>query len=168
MPELSSMISCLVGADTQVAILSRKSLGLVYADQGQMEQALLNLITNAHESMPYGGTIRIALDRLESSTGDEQVPAGKYIRLSVSDTGAGIPPEARKHIFEPFFTTKKTGSGLGLATVAGIVKDAGGHITVDSAPRKGSTVSIYLPVAAEAQETVSRPRRPMIASHTRD
>jgi two-component system, cell cycle sensor histidine kinase and response regulator CckA len=159
--ELSSMISCLVGADTQVVILSRKSLGLVYADHGQMEQALLNLITNAHESMPYGGTITIALDRLERSTGNEQVPPGNYIRLSVSDTGAGIDPEARNHIFEPFFTTKKTGSGLGLATVAGIVKDAGGHITVDSAPGNGSTFSIYLPVAAEAQETVSRPRRPM-------
>ena len=156
--ELTSMMSCLVGADTQLVILSSRNLGLVYADHGQMEQVLLNLITNANESMPYGGTITITLDRFETSNGNEQLPAGNYIRLSVSDTGTGIDPKMRDHIFEPFFTTKKTGSGLGLATVAGIIKDASGYITVDSEQRKGSTFHIYLPVAAEAQPVTATPK----------
>jgi two-component system, cell cycle sensor histidine kinase and response regulator CckA len=151
--ELSSMMTCLVGADTQVAILSSKKLGLVHADQGQMEQALLNLVANAHDATPYGGTITITLEKLEHVTQGE-VPPGTYLRLSVKDTGTGIDPEVRSRIFEPFFTTKQTGSGLGLSTVAGIVKDAHGHITVESALGKGTTFSIYLPLAAESMSAV--------------
>ena len=158
--ELSSMLTCLVGAETQVVIDSDKEFGMVNADQGQMEQVILNLVTNAHEAMPFGGTIIIRLEPVEIPTAGEEPPPGKYIRLSVSDTGTGIDLEIKDRIFEPFFTTKKTGSGLGLSTVLGIVKQTGGHIDVQSETGKGSTFSIYLPVATEAAEPGVRPQQP--------
>jgi PAS domain S-box-containing protein len=151
--ELSSMITCLAGAETQIAVLTSKMAGLVYADQGQMEQVLLNLVTNAHEAMPYGGTLTIVIERVEVRDGSSEVPDGIYVRLSVQDTGSGINPDVKAHIFDPFFTTKPAGSGLGLSTVLGIVKQAAGYITVDSVPQKGSIFRIYLPVAAEVTET---------------
>ena len=147
--ELSSMITCLAGAETQIVVLTSKMAGLVYADQGQMEQVLLNLVTNAHEAMPYGGRLTIIIERAEIRDGSPEVPPGVYIRLSVQDTGTGISPEVKGHIFDPFFTTKPAGSGLGLSTVLGIVKQAHGYITVESASQRGSTFRVYLPVAAE-------------------
>ncbi|HET9182615.1 MAG TPA: response regulator [Candidatus Angelobacter sp.] len=148
--DLSSMISCLVGADTQIVMLTRKTSGLVFADQGQMEQVLLNLVTNAHEAMPAGGTLTITLDRIDSQSVAAEIPPGDYVRLSVQDTGAGVDPEIQSRIFDPFFTTKPTGSGLGLSTVFGIVKQVGGYVSVDSQAEQGSVFSVYLPLAAEA------------------
>ncbi|HEX5434512.1 MAG TPA: response regulator [Candidatus Angelobacter sp.] len=157
--DLSSMISCLVGADTQIVMLTRKTSGLVFADQGQMEQVLLNLVTNAHEAMPAGGTLTITLDRIDSQSVAAEIPPGDYVRLSVQDTGAGVDPEIQSRIFDPFFTTKPTGSGLGLSTVFGIVKQAGGYVSVDSQAEQGSVFSVYLPLAAEGVATqVSAPQ----------
>ena len=122
----------------------------VRADAGELHQVLLNLCLNARDAMPGGGTLRIAA----SAAGGERV------RLSVADTGCGIPPEVREHIFEPFFTTKPAGrgTGLGLAMVHGIVTQHGGRIEVDSAPRRGTRFDLYLPTAAEVPATEPRRR----------
>lgn len=158
--DLSSMISCLVGAETQIVTLTRKAAGLVFADQSQMEQVLLNLVTNAHEAMPGGGTLTITLDRINSQMIGLEIPPGDYVRLSVQDTGMGVEPGIKSRIFDPFFTTKPTGSGLGLSTVLGIVTQAGGYLTLDSLPQQGSTFSIYLPLAAEAVAAeITEPQR---------
>lgn len=158
--ELSSMLTCLVGAETQIIIDCGRKVGLINADQGQMEQVILNLATNAREAMPFGGTMTIRLDEVEILSAGQTAPPGRYVRLSVSDTGTGIDPEAKQRIFEPFFTTKKTGSGLGLSTVFGIVKQSGGYIGVESERGKGATFSIYMPLVAEAGETSATTRQP--------
>lgn len=158
--DLSSMLATLVGAETEVVLSCDQSLGLVNADQGQMEQVILNLATNAREAMPFGGTISICLEDVETFGGNQEVPPGKYVRLSVSDTGVGIDPDIKPRIFEPFFTTKKTGSGLGLSTVFGIVKQAGGHIYVQSSVGHGSTFNIYLPLIAQARGASARAHSP--------
>ena len=145
---LSSMVDCLVGAGVQISIRATKNVGLVRADQSQMEQVIMNLTANAREAMPEGGTLTITIDRYESSTDQPDLPPGEYARLSVSDTGAGMSQEVQAQIFEPFFTTKKTGSGLGLSTVYGIVKQSGGYITVTSEAQRGSTFSVYLPLVS--------------------
>lgn len=150
--DVSSMITCLMGPETHFAVLSGKSAGTIYADQGQMEQVLLNLATNAHEAMPFGGTLTIVLEKAETADLPKEIPPGSYVRLAVKDTGTGIDPAIEKRIFDPFFTTKKTGSGLGLSTVAAIVKQAEGYVVVDSIPQKGTTFSIYLPRVADAPE----------------
>jgi len=146
---LSSMVDCLMGAEVQISIQANKHLGLVRADRSQMEQVIMNLTANAREAMPDGGTLTITIDSCQSSS-DPELPPGEYTRLSVSDTGAGMSEDIQSRIFEPFFTTKTTGSGLGLSTVYGIVKQSGGYITVRSAPQQGSTFSVYLPVVCGA------------------
>jgi PAS domain S-box-containing protein len=166
--DLNSMLATLVGAETEVILRCDQSMGLVHADQGQMEQVILNLVTNAREAMPFGGTITITLDDVENSCGAEDLPAGKYVRLAVSDTGLGIDPEIRSRIFEPFFTTKKTGSGLGLSTVFGIVKQAGGHIAVESSPGHGSTFSVYMPLIAQARGATVRVQNPALGKVSGD
>ena len=153
--DLSGMMTCLVGAETQLVMLSSRKAGLVFADEGHIEQTLLNLVTNAHESMPGGGTITISVESCDVFRSTPDVPEGSYVKLSVRDTGTGIEPGIRSRIFEPFFTTKTTGSGLGLPTVQGIVKEAGGYLSVQSIPGKGSTFSIYLPKAAETPNVIS-------------
>jgi PAS domain S-box-containing protein len=145
---LSSMVDCMMGAEVQISIQATKNFGLVRADQSQMEQVIMNLTANAREAMPEGGTLTITIDRYESSTDHPELPPGDYARLSVSDTGAGMTQEVQSQIFEPFFTTKKTGSGLGLSTVYGIVKQSGGYITVTSEAQRGSTFSVYLPLVS--------------------
>jgi PAS domain S-box-containing protein len=143
---ISSMVDCLIGAEVQISIQATKNVGLVRADQSQMEQVIMNLTANAREAMPEGGTLTITIDRYLSSADQPELPPGEYVRLSISDTGAGMSQEVQSRIFEPFFTTKKTGSGLGLSTVYGIVKQSGGYITVQSETQRGSTFSVYLPV----------------------
>ncbi len=146
--ELSSMITALVGAETQIVVEGSGDPGLVKVDQSQLEQVILNLTTNAHEAMPQGGQMRIRIDRYVSSGNGGDVARGEYVRLAISDTGCGMSPEVAARAFEPFFTTKKTGSGLGLSTVYGIVKQSGGHLIVQSIPGEGSTFTVYLPVVA--------------------
>jgi CheY-like chemotaxis protein len=137
----------MVGAEIQV-ILRNGSVGMVNADQGQLEQVILNLAANARDAMPHGGVLRIKLENYTSTGAASEVPAGDYILLSVEDNGIGMDPEIQSRIFEPFFTTKRTGSGLGLSTVYGIVKQSGGHITVHSELGSGATFNIYLPRVA--------------------
>lgn len=155
--ELSSMITALVGAETQIVVEVSGDPGLVKVDQSQLEQVILNLTTNAHEAMPQGGQMRVRIDRYVSSGTGGDVARGEYVRLAISDTGCGMSPEVAARAFEPFFTTKKTGSGLGLSTVYGIVKQSGGHLIVQSIPGEGSTFTVYLPVVAtEAAQPARR------------
>ncbi|MGB8128514.1 MAG: response regulator [Candidatus Angelobacter sp.] len=143
---VSSMVDCLMGAEVQISIQAKKNVGLVRADQSQMEQVIMNLTANAREAMPEGGVLVITIDHYLSSNDQPELPAGEYVRLSIGDTGIGMNQEVQSRIFEPFFTTKKTGSGLGLSTVYGIVKQSGGYITVHSEEQRGSTFNVYLPV----------------------
>jgi PAS domain S-box-containing protein len=153
--ELTSMIHSLMGAETQVSIRLGEELGLVRADQSQLEQVILNLTTNAREAMPNGGAMTITLEDYAANGDDPEVPTGEYVRLAISDTGFGIAPELIPQIFEPFFTTKKTGSGLGLSTVYGIVKQSGGFVTLQSTVGEGARFNVYLPrVSQETKKLV--------------
>jgi PAS domain S-box-containing protein len=144
--EVNSMVHCLLGPESQMIVHTQADLGLVNADQGQLEQVILNLAANARDAMPNGGTLTIDMENYISHPGAAEVPAGEYVLLSVTDSGTGMDAEIESRIFEPFFTTKKNGSGLGLSTVYGIVKQSGGHITVHSELDVGSTFNIYLPL----------------------
>ena len=116
-------------------------------DEGQIAQVVNNLIVNAEQAMPDGGTLRIGARAVELGPEDAlPVRPGRYVRVTVSDTGIGIPEDALPRIFDPFFTTKEKGSGLGLTTAYSILRHHDGVITVDSAPGKGTTFSLYLPV----------------------
>jgi PAS domain S-box-containing protein len=148
MEGLNSMVDCLMGAEIQISIQAKKNLGLVRADQSQLEQVIMNLATNAREAMPEGGALTITIDEYRCGEDQAEFPAGEYICLSVSDTGYGMTEETQSRIFEPFFTTKKGGSGLGLSTVYGIVKQSGGYIRVKSAPQQGAIFSVFLPKAS--------------------
>jgi PAS domain S-box-containing protein len=142
---VSSMVDCLMGAEVQISIQAKQNLGLVRADQSQLEQVIMNLATNAREAMPEGGTLTITIDEYQCDEDHCDLPAGEYICFAMSDTGVGMTEEIQARIFEPFFTTRKGGSGLGLSTVYGIVKQSGGYIRVKSAPNQGTTFSICLP-----------------------
>jgi CheY-like chemotaxis protein len=125
-----------------------------------MEQVIMNLMANAREAMPEGGTLTITIDRYQSSIDHPHLPPGDYACLSITDTGGGMSQEVQSRIFEPFFTTKKTGSGLGLSTVYGIIKQSGGYITVTSEAQRGSTFSVYLPlVCGDLNPTPSESRK---------
>ncbi|HEY6250076.1 MAG TPA: ATP-binding protein, partial [Candidatus Angelobacter sp.] len=150
MAELTGMVRVMVGAEIQL-VVHQERVGMVHADQGQLEQVILNLAANARDAMPNGGTVTIKLESCASNGSRSQVPAGDYVLLSVADTGIGMDPDTQSRIFEPFFTTKQSGSGLGLSTVYGIVKQSGGHINVESQLGLGSTFNIYLPLVASAK-----------------
>jgi len=138
---------------------------VIMADETQIEQVILNLLVNAGQAMPSGGEIAIAMEKKSLSAADADPHGsepGLYILLTVSDTGIGMNPETRERIFEPFFTTKETcqGSGLGLASTLGIVKNHGGFIVVESAPGKGSLFNVFLP--ASEGEPVKEDREPEV------
>jgi CheY-like chemotaxis protein len=134
----------------------------VRADPAQIEQVLLNLVANARDAMPDGGRVTISTSRVtrnSNGAGHEGLPPGGYVLLSVTDTGSGMTPDVQARLFEPFFTTKPVGSGtgLGLATVHGIVKQSGGHISVRSSLGAGTTFLLHFPIASPvAGETDSR------------
>ena len=139
------MVSRVIGEDIRLEV-NAADVWSVRADPGQIEQVLLNLVVNARDAMPAGGTLKITLSNAIVST-DADVPAGEYVELIVSDSGMGIPAEHIAHIFEPFYTSKAAGegTGLGLSTVYGIVSQSGGHIRVSSTVGTGTTFSVYLP-----------------------
>lgn len=149
--EVDKILPRLIGEDVQVVTHLAMGLGAVRADCGQIEQILMNLATNARDAMPNGGKFTIRTENAELGAADlaryAYVKPGRYIRLSVSDTGVGMSEEVRARIFEPFFTTKPQGhgTGLGLASVYGVVKQSGGYISTSSIPGAGSTFDIYLP-----------------------
>ena len=148
---------------------SLDSSGHVRADESQLEQVVLNLITNARDSMPEGGTVRLGTRDLLVGPGDVgrylELSPGPYVVITVTDSGDGIPAQALPRIFEPFFTTRRGGTGLGLATCYGIVKQNGGHIAVHSEPGRGATFSVFLPRVTAA---VSAPKGPSSPAPTLD
>ncbi len=151
-----------LGADCAVTLLLEPVLDAVRADPGQIEQILLNLALNSRDAMPRGGALRVQTGHamLPESTGvlppGVSVRPGRYVLLEVSDTGHGMDSATLSRIFEPFFTTKGVGrgTGLGLSTVYGIVKQSEGYVWADSQPGQGTTIRIYLPVAEESSEPV--------------
>ena len=145
------LIGRLIGPEIDLRFEPGEALGDVMADAGQIEQVLMNLSANARDAMPLGGRLTIATANEDLGPDDAASRAGlspgRFVRLTVTDTGGGIPASVRPHIFEPFFTTKEQGkgTGLGLATVYGIVKQSGGWIYLNEAPGTGASFSIYIP-----------------------
>jgi PAS domain S-box-containing protein len=152
--DATQMLGRLVGDDVELVTDLSDDAGSVKADPGQLEQVLVNLVVNARDAMPAGGRIAVRTRRveLESSRpwGGEQAPAGAYVQLEVQDSGEGMTSETQRHIFEPFFTTKKSGTGLGLATVYGIVKQSDGFIQIESRSGEGASFRIILPRLASS------------------
>jgi PAS domain S-box-containing protein len=147
--DMANMLQRIIGEDITLDTASAGRV-TVRADPGQLEQVLMNLAVNARDAMPKGGRLTISVDRATvpgSAVGHAPLPAGRYAELTVRDTGMGMDEATRAHLFEPFFTTKEKGkgTGLGLATVYGIVKQSGGHVRVESEPRRGATFTVYLP-----------------------
>lgn len=160
--ETQKMLQRLMGEDIEQKVVLNLALGKTKADPGQMVQVIMNLAVNARDAMPNGGnltivTANVTFEDVATFCG-VSVPPGQYVMLSVTDTGTGMDPETLGHVFEPFFTTKDAGkgTGLGLATVYGIVKQSGGYVFADSEPGKGTTFRIYLPQIDQPVEDVFR------------
>lgn len=161
---LAKLLRRLIGEDISLILCPHPELGRIKADAGQIEQIIMNLAVNARDAMPNGGQLTIETLNADGEAGplrDASVPPGSYVVLVVSDTGCGMGPDTLAHIFEPFFTTKEPGkgTGLGLATVDGIVKQNEGAITVSSVIGKGTTFRVYLPrVQATADNVTVEPK----------
>jgi signal transduction histidine kinase len=162
--ETHLMLRRMIGEDIELRIVAGQHLWAVKADPSQLQQVIMNLVVNARDAMPQGGTLWIETANAEL---DESIAlrhpgmtAGCYVLLSVRDTGGGMDDDVCAHLFEPFFTTKGPGkgSGLGLATVYGIVKQSGGYVLVDSAPGAGATFRVYLPRAPAGERAVEPER----------
>src|SRR6266571_2066463 len=164
--ETETMLRRVIGEDVHLEIRLKRDFGNVRADPGQIEQVIMNLVVNARDAMPQGGRLTIETanaDRDGPSPAPGRLEAGRYVALSIQDTGSGMEAAVLSHLFEPYFTTKEKGkgTGLGLPTVAAIVKHCGGQIAVDSAPARGSRFTLYLPRVDEAaEEAPSETRRP--------
>jgi two-component system cell cycle sensor histidine kinase/response regulator CckA len=153
--DVGKMLRRLIGEDIELEIALDPQLGRIKADQGQIQQVIMNLVVNARDAMPNGGKLiiktgNVEVDQTYTWHKSPQVP-GPYTLLEISDTGVGMESEVLAHMFEPFFTTKEVGkgTGLGLSTVYGVVKQSGGYIWADSEPGRGTTFRIYLPRTAE-------------------
>lgn len=158
--DMTHLLNRLVGARVQLSLDCDAGVGPIRADRRQLEQVLMNLVVNARDAMPEGGQVTIAARslRLDAPLARDRarVPAGEYALITVSDQGVGIPPDRIDKIFEPFYTTKRPGegTGLGLSTAYGIVKQTGGFIFADSTPGQGATFSLYFPVNHDPQAAV--------------
>jgi PAS domain S-box-containing protein len=169
--ELAQMLRRLLGEGVTLNVERDPDLWPVHADEAQLSNAVINLVVNARDAMPGGGTVTIATANesigAASALGTAIMPAGDYVRIQVTDTGTGMSKEVQSKIFDPFFTTKPVGqgTGLGLATVYGIVKQTGGFITVDSQLGRGTTFTIYLP---RLQADAAHQAAPVEAPQPRD
>jgi PAS domain S-box-containing protein len=148
------LLERVIGEDVEIELDLASELPSILVDRGQLGQAILNLAVNARDAMPGGGTLSLSTATVDL---DETyafsrpgVPPGRYVCLQVTDSGVGMSDETREHVFDPFFTTKETGTGLGLSSVHGIVKQSGGHIWLYTEPGLGSTFRLYFPLAEEA------------------
>jgi two-component system, cell cycle sensor histidine kinase and response regulator CckA len=172
---MAKLLRRLIGEDIALVLSPHPALGRVKVDPGQVEQVIMNLAVNARDAMPGGGQLTIETMNVELDSAHTHQQAslepGRYVLLEVRDTGCGMDADTQAHIFEPFFTTKGPGkgTGLGLATVYGIVKQSGGSIGVSSALGQGTTFKIYLPRiegVAERLEPISTPNVPLRGSET--
>lgn len=161
--DLTHLLNRLVGEKVQLFVQHGHVIGTIRADRRQLEQVIVNLVVNARDAMPRGGGITITTEAAHLA-GDLQrdhalVPAGDYAKISVSDTGIGMAEEMLTKIFDPFFTTKKAGegTGLGLSTAYGIVKQSGGYIFVDSVLGQGTSFTLYFPIHARPAQTEAKP-----------
>ena len=171
--DLQRMLRRLIGENVKLTFNLDSSSGLVYADAGQIHQVLLNLALNARDAMPEGGELTISSSDLDAgeTRGENPfgLPDGKYVQLSVADTGVGMSQEVREHLFEPFFTTKEPGkgTGLGLSTVYGVVRQSGGHIDVETELNKGTCIRLFLPRSeAEPRPAPPQPRSTVLPKGT--
>jgi PAS domain S-box-containing protein len=157
--DLGKLLARAIGERIEITTSLQPDLWPVLADADQLAQVLLNLAVNARDAMPDGGALEIATANvtLAAPARDLDLPAGRYVTLTVKDRGCGMTEEVRARLFEPFFTTKETGTGLGLATVYGIVRQAGGAIRVDSTVGVGTTFTAYFPAAEDAARRVVLP-----------
>jgi two-component system cell cycle sensor histidine kinase/response regulator CckA len=162
--DVEKMLGRLIGEHIELTLGLSESLGMVKADRTQIEQVILNLAVNARDAMPQGGKLIIETRNVEMDEADPRRPRyfapGSYVLLKVTDTGCGMTPDIQAHIFEPFFTTKEKGkgTGLGLATVYGVIKQSGGYVLVESEPGKGTAFELYLPRVAATPEPTKEAR----------
>jgi len=172
---MEKMLGRLIGEDVVLATSLAPKLDLVLVDPGQMDQVIMNLVLNARDAMPRGGKLLLETRPFElDETYVQDIPglkAGHFIQLAISDTGTGMSPETRAKIFEPFFTTKGEGlgTGLGLATVHGIISQSGGHVAVYSEIGRGTTFKVYLPALADPSqyaEPVAKPTQSKMGNET--
>jgi signal transduction histidine kinase len=157
----ASLLKRTLGEDITVTLDLEPGLRAVKADPAHLEQIVLNLAINARDAMPAGGQLLVKTSRQTYRPEIGNLPPGEYVRLTISDTGCGIPEEIQAHVFEPFFTTKGTaGTGLGLATVYAVVKQNGGHIRLESTEGIGTRFTIDLPESREAAAPIDSTRHP--------
>jgi PAS domain S-box-containing protein len=155
--DLAEVLRRLVGETVELSMALAPDVGHIRVDPIQLEQMLVHLVMNARDAMPRGGKLTILTSVVERTAAQEpaDIPAGRYVQLTIADTGCGMSEAVRSHLFEPFFTTKEVGQGvgLGLASVYGSVQQAGGHIRVSSEPHQGTTFRIYFPPVDEKPAT---------------
>ncbi|TAK18548.1 MAG: response regulator, partial [Acidobacteria bacterium] len=162
--DLERMLRRVIGENIQLDVDTPAGVSEVLADRGQLEQVLMNLVVNARDAMPDGGKLTVSIEDSTVRYTTPMVEAGRYVLLTVRDSGVGMTREVAERVFEPFFTTKAQGhgTGLGLSTVYGIVKQSGGHISVESVVGKGTTFRVFWPVlpAGAAGDRARRPTEP--------